>query len=552
MHFNFLRKISQHKKAVNIALIVLMLSIVLISRYPMIGPTADKVWWNLDDSEYINVANNLRHGNGFALNILEYNQVITNTPDGSINRYSLYDNIGRPYSFAGPVYPLFLSVVFSISSASPPNWYLVAAVANIVITMLLVVAVFVLARSLFDRNIAILSSIVTALLPSLYWYSLRPLPYPLFFLFVVLAFIVASRASGPKGWFLVGILAALAHLTHSSGLLVIVTFFVWCLISKRFKESLFAAIGYIILMLPWMIRNQLLLGDFGLGLAIPGKALMGLIEPSILPSSSPSVLHSSVPVNTAPSFNVLNLFLHIPSELSSLYSMLVLAVFLLVFSISAFFIYKKKAKIFPQVLYLIFSFLGYIYLGFTLNSVTVETKYLMPAFLVLIPLSMYGFNRFVSMLSMKLRLRGRSQILVHASAVVVLLAMIMVSLFSFSVNLNNNYNFPNAETSEQMQFHAWVREQNLPSETAVLTNAPHVLFLRTGLTSMYLDLVNTNSTQINWLIDRYAINYIVIYNYHLIGANSLTELNEDFNTGNISIAYSSQTIRCYQINRFPN
>ena len=454
----------------------------------------------------------------------------------------MYENVGRPYSFAGPVYPLFLATIFTVTFASPPSWNMVAAIANMVVTVFLVFAVYFLAQKLFNRNVAILSAIVTALLPSLYWYSMRPLPYPLFFLLVVVTFIAANRASGPKGWLFVGVLAALAHLTHGSGILVIAAFLTWCLIRKRFKDSLFLFLGYIILMLPWMIRNQVLLGDFGLGLSIPGKTLIGLFginNPEVTLPGAAAV---------AQNFDVFKLMLNIPVELSVLYSMVAIVALILSFTFIGFWFYERKRVVLPHLIFLIFSLLGYIYLGFSLNSNTVETKYLMASFLVLIPVSMYGFNRLFSLLFSKFKKSAKK--FIYLSAVFVILMVMVISLVSFSINLNKNYNLPMAETSEEMHFHAWVRAQNLPSETIVLTNAPHVLFLRTGLASLYLYSDDANSTQIEWLIDRYTVNYIALYHYSSIEPSSLSQLNEVLTDRNITELYSSQNIRFYRIDEF--
>ncbi len=299
-----------NKRPIIITLVVLFV-LVFVSRYPMLDSTVNKVWWNWDDSYYINVADNIRQGNGFNLNILEYNQVLTKNPDGVIYHYSDFDYVGRPYYFSGPMYPLFLATIFFISSAQPQNWYVIAAIGNLVLTGFVVISIYFLARRLFNSHIALIASIVAALLPSLYWYSIRPLPYPLLFLFVVLAFIVANKANssaGSKWWLLVGALSALAHLTHGSGLIVILTFLIWRITKRRFKDSLFLVIGYLLLMLPWMLRNQLLLGDFGLGLAIPSKTILSWFG---INYGIPSSISAVTAINN---FNILQVLLNIPRD----------------------------------------------------------------------------------------------------------------------------------------------------------------------------------------------------------------------------------------------
>jgi hypothetical protein len=196
----------------------------------------------------------------------------------------------------------------------------------------------------------------------------------------------------------------------------------------------------------------------------------------------------------------------------------------------------------------VLSVLSYIYLAFATNNVTVETKYLMSSFLVLLPLSMYGFNSLMSIHFSKLK--NRVQTAARVGTILLFLGILVISLVSFNIHIDKDFNKPNAETSAEIQFHEWLRQQNLSRAAVVLTNAPHVLYLRTGLKSLYLDSTSANSTQIEWLIDRYNVDYIAIYNYNFQPLEALLQLERILSSPAITETYSTQSIRFYEVGEY--
>lgn len=531
------------KRTVNVAFVVLLLSLFVLSRYPFISLV--KRSWLGDDLLYVNMADNLRKGNGLATDILIWRQILAQTPTGETTyRYEEWEEVSHPIHNVGPIFPSFLAAVFIVSSAHPPSWYIVAVLANSAVAMLVVAAIYLFALRIFDPKTALLASIAAALLPSLYWYSMQTDPLPLFFLWVILAFIAASRASGVKGWLLVGALAAIAHLTHGLGILIIATFLLWCLIERRFKDSLFLMISYVGLMLPWMIRNQLIFGDFTLGTAIPATAILGLFGIKYGSYNSASA------ISAANNFGVLEVLLNMNNELVRLYDMGYI-VPLLFFAICGFYWHRNRRVLVPQFIFLILSLLGYIYMAFATNRAGLETRYLMCSFLVLLPLSMYGFINIV-FASSKLKTveqgkKASPTILTkiyRTGIILLLLGVMLISLVSFAANLDAE-NKAYAATSEELQVYELLRQQQLPETTVVLTNEPYIIYLYTGMKSLYLHSEKANVTQIEWLIDRYDVDYIVIYRYQNQPPEARSQLDLLARNPGITEIYSAPSIRFY-------
>jgi len=535
------------KRTVIIAFVVLLLSLFVLSRYPFIS-LLERSWLG-DDLLYVNVADNLRKGNGLASDILIWRQILAKTPTGETTyRYEEWEEVSHSIHNIGPIYPLFLAAVFIVSSAHPPSWYIVAVLANSAVAILVIAAIYLFAHRIFDCKTALLASIAAALLTSLYWYSMEASPMVLFFLFVILAFIAASRASGVKGWLLVGALAAIAHLTHGLGILIIATFLLWCLIERRFKDSLFLMISYIGLMLPWMVWNQLAFNDFTLGTGIPLNFILGLF--GVEYGSGPISIPSS-------SFNVLQVLPNMHNELTQLYNMGYIAPLLLFFAICGLYWYRNRRILVPQFIFFILSLLFYICLAFVTNRACPETRYLMCSFLVLLPLSMYGFINivFASFSKLKTGEQGKKvgpTILINIArtgAILLLLGIMVISLVDFAADLDST-NKAYAATSEELQVYELLRQQQLPETTVVLTNEPYIIYRYTGMKSLYLHSEKANVTQIEWLIDRYDVDYIVIYCYQNQPPEARSQLNLLARNPGITEIYSAPSIRLYNVTDF--
>lgn len=540
-----------NKRTVIIALLVSVLLLFVLLHYPL-ASLAQRSWLG-DDLLYVNLAENLRKGNGLTSDIVVWSQILSSGPAGeTIYRYQEWGAVIHPVNNVGFIYPAFLAAVFSIFSAQPPSWYFMATVVNTIISLLVIIAASLFAFKLFDRRTAILTAFAVALLPSLYWYSMQSDPLSLFYLFVILTFALASKASGIKSWLLVGAFAAVAHLTHGSGILLIGSLFLWCLIERRFKDSLFLMLSYISLMLPWFVRNQLFFGDFSLGTSIPASTIFGWFGIKYGASAS-SLTFSGA---TAPSFTILQVLSNMYGELTNLYNMGYILL-LLFFAICGIYWYRYKRLLTPQFIFIILSILGYIQLAFTTNRATPETRYLMASFLVLLPLSMFGFVKtvYAALRQFEVKLFGlfrriptfKFSKIAGISAVLLLMAVMLLSLLSFAIQLDST-NRMYAVTNDEIQVANLLKQQS--SQTVLLTNEPLITYLHTGLASMYLHSDQTNVTQIEWLIGRYNVSYVVIYNYENLTQDSRLQFDLLTNKPNVKLIYSSQEIHLFNVTGF--
>lgn len=506
--------------------------------------------WVGDDLLYVNLADNLRKGSGLTSDILIWRQILSSSPTGEIiYRYQEWETVSHPIHNVGFIYPLFLAVVFMVFSAHPPSLYFVAAIANTAVTLLVIIAVFLFALKLFDRKTALLTSIAAALLPSLYWYSMQSDPLPLFFLWVILTFIVASKASGIKGWLLVGALVAVAHLTHGLGILIIATFLLWCLIERRFKDSLFLMISYISLMLPWFIRNQLLFGDFSLGTGIPASTILGWFKVKY------GSIGSSLSISATSNFTIFDVLSKMYNDLTQTYNMGYIAL-LLFFAFCGLYWYKSRRILAPQFILLALSLLGYVYTAFAIGRVVPETRYLMCSFLVLLPLSIYGFINivFASLSKVKPAEIGKKVSftpltkIAQIGIILLLLGVMITSLIPFAANLDAT-NKTYAATNDELRVSELLKQQN-PETTVLLTNEPFVTYIFTGLKSLYLHSEKTNITQLEWLINRYNVSYVVIYRYDEQPPDACLQLDLLKKNPGVDEIYLSQKILVFNVTCF--
>jgi len=538
------KKVDDNKKVTIIISIVVIALFVVLSRLPMFDSTFSRVWWLWDDCFYINVANNLLQGNGFNLSILEYRQVMIPVPGGGIGEltynYGLWDWAGRPYYFSGPIYPLFLAMIYFISSASPTDWYLYGAIANFIIVTGIITIVYFAAVELFDRKVAILSVILISLLPYLYQFSMRVLPYPLLCLFILLAFVMAYRATRVRDWIWVGVFMALAHLTHPSGIVVVVTFITLCSVRRNYKGLLVLISVYLCVMSPWLIRNQIVFNDMMFGLAIPLASILSWfgVEHGLLGAKY-------VAIASKLSFNVFGVYSHMIDEFWNIYKMLGFVIAIIPLAIFGIYKYPQKKIIASVLIFLPISLLSYLWLSISSGTIAIETKHLLPFFILIIPFAMYGFLKYVAILATKFK---KQEIKTwYIFNIVIIIGISVATIVAFNIYFHNEFNKPMALQPAEVQFHEWVRGQGIEEDAIIMSNSPHVLYLRTGLPSIYLWTNGFNIEETREVINKYGVKYLAIYVYdkHQRGVrNRLDTIEEEY--GAIEL-FNNESVHFYRI-----
>ena len=197
---------------------------------------------------------------------------------------------GHPTAIRPPLYPAFLAMVYSLAGKDNHD---AVRIVQILLSLGIVFAVYLLAKELFDRRIAFLSAAIFSCYPTYLFFTVFLLAEVLFtflfFLFVwfFLRFFVLERGEGEgnlmkekdrdKGWgwglsssavvFFSGLFLGLAALTRSILYPFLPIALIWIAIfskkTLRFKvkSMLLFFLGYAIVMGPWAMRNTRLFGE---------------------------------------------------------------------------------------------------------------------------------------------------------------------------------------------------------------------------------------------------------------------------------------------------
>ncbi len=168
---------------------------------------------------------------------------------------------GKLTSIRPPLYPWFLSVLWTVSGGTG---LLVVRVAQAVLSVLTALLIYVLGTRMFDRRVGLLAAAVLCFYPSLLFASLTILTETLFTFLLVLFAVVCERCIATRSmrWAgAAGAVLALAALTRSvlwpfpvvaAPLLVLL---VQAPHLRRAGVAVVFLAGYAIVIAPWAIRN---------------------------------------------------------------------------------------------------------------------------------------------------------------------------------------------------------------------------------------------------------------------------------------------------------
>ncbi len=183
-----------------------------------------------DAADYDNIAHNIISGRGFVS-----------------TRMNLY-------SYRPPLYPIFLALLYSLSS---PN-YLTVILIQSILSSLTCWLVYMIAESIFQRTAALSAAALTAIYPGLIYYSTQLLSESLFIflLYSAVALFYRSR-NRPGKWILMGVLLGLASLCRPIALpltLLLLPFFAFNL-THGVRRWLVVFLFTVLAILPWTWRN---------------------------------------------------------------------------------------------------------------------------------------------------------------------------------------------------------------------------------------------------------------------------------------------------------
>ena len=184
---------------------------------------------------------------------------------------------GKPTAYREPVYPYFLAIIYSIFGLSN---YTAVRVVQIFISSLTCILIFLLAKELFDKKVALFASFISCFWPHFIYYSTTILRETLFCFLLILCVYFLNKVYQPEGVKLVhsiiaGITCGLCCLTNSTALLFVFLSFVVLLLAKKFKQVLFIFVLFSLLYSLWVIRNYRVFNEFVLGSTVGGMTIYG-------------------------------------------------------------------------------------------------------------------------------------------------------------------------------------------------------------------------------------------------------------------------------------
>jgi len=226
------------------------------------GP--DRAACGADTVEFEHMAWSAAHGNGF----------------------TLYDG-GPPTAFRAPGYPLLLGGLYKLLGRA---WWVNRVVLSLLGTGTCWLIYLLAVRLRLGGPVALLAALLTAVLPLQFYWCGHFMSEPLaaFLNVATCLAIVAppgrcSRSSGggKRALLLAGILCGLAALTRPAALLVLPLLAVMWLVQRRMPVRVWLlriavfALGAVLAVAPWTIRNRVVLGRFALITTNGGSTFWG-------------------------------------------------------------------------------------------------------------------------------------------------------------------------------------------------------------------------------------------------------------------------------------
>jgi len=240
-----------------IAALILRLIPVLLARNLGIG---------LDDMfQYDMLARSLVAGNGYRWYAQADLNQLAPYVDFDLDSVGAYDPArGIPTSFRAPLYPAFLALVYFFSGTGFSRFFAARLVQAIFLGAPLAPLTYLIAQRLFPgrEGAARLSAWAVATYPMLLVYPLGLGTENPFFLLLLASFLLLLRCleSPVRGNLAAaGLLLAATALTRSVILLFVLLAFGWLLLLVR-RRIWIAAAAFLMVVLPWVVRNTLLHG----------------------------------------------------------------------------------------------------------------------------------------------------------------------------------------------------------------------------------------------------------------------------------------------------
>jgi len=197
-----------------------------------------KSYINPNDWEYGEIARNLVADNGYAR---------TTVFNGSLELTSSH----------APLYPYFLSVFYNLGQKT---WvFIIIQFIQAFLSSLIILIFYKTALLLFNKSVAILTSVGITLYPPLIYYSakLTPTTFFIFLLSLTILLIFKIKKDNLISKILPGIMLGLSILCNPLALTIFPALIIWHFIERKIslKDLILIIVTSLIILVPWTIRN---------------------------------------------------------------------------------------------------------------------------------------------------------------------------------------------------------------------------------------------------------------------------------------------------------
>jgi hypothetical protein len=548
----------------------------------------------------LSIAYNLFNGKGFSRDFIDLG---AHQLDNNIPTLMNYDQISNHLRNKLPLYFVLLGGWLSIFKADFGNWYYYGTLFNFFLCSISIVLFYFFIKKNFNWHISLLSTLFLAIIPGMVWFSVRIRPDILAFLFVLLSFYFALKKISYENAIIIGIFSALAHFSHTTGVLPGLAISIYFIIKKQYKATILLVCTWIGILIPWMARNYIVFGDAlqGTGIPIPRNIAisLGLISPE-----APNLNINEL--GPLAGISISNTIEGLIAEFSNIYGMQSFLIFIS-FSIFSYVTFStlrqiassRRNKILLLSAILIYSFIIIYTLDYKSQNTDLDIQLI---FLFIIPSLLFIFiklnPRYGNILTsggsnaillitiyvllsfipyfMFAQVTGRvtpeTRIIIQSlymliplsilgiwkiidrltyvsnlanrkqiSFIAVSIIMISTSIVLFSSGISSINSFQQRYHEElyQTEMNDWIIE-NISPGSKVASDLPHAVLLRTGLESVnFANAFKDNLAYEKWIIKKFDIDYLVFYYYKNNGIDKPL-LNTDLEEMKLEMVYRGE------------
>ena len=215
----------------------------------------EAVFWSLGYQEYINLGRSLNEGADFCFDLDNYALSAIGIDQGVL---------GEKCAHLMPGYPVFLSLTM-ISG----NEYISVIISQALVSVGTVLCVFLLGRNLFGLVPGFIAGTMAAFYPYFVWHDTSLQETGLFAFFVTLSLLLLYRARNAKSklvWGMAGLSLGMAMLMRPSLTPFLGMTLLWSAlvmsgsIRARLGRVAMLAGALLVVLLPWLLRNQIVVG----------------------------------------------------------------------------------------------------------------------------------------------------------------------------------------------------------------------------------------------------------------------------------------------------